>query len=158
DGTANVTLKRWSYKDRKRRDAVRELDQQLATMGIKEVDKDKSYVFDDEVDARHWSEPRGDQKVARGTIFFVAKGYLFVLDIELPEGWGDLEGHRRWRSHFLDSFDMEGLVRDPHDLFLKQATWSGELKYNLWFSLGSTLAFIALTLALAWWRLSRIDF
>lgn len=36
--------------------------------------------------------------------------------------------------------------------------WDAELRYNYWFSIGSSLAFVGLALALAWLRLRRISF
>jgi hypothetical protein len=40
----------------------------------------------------------------------------------------------------------------------REARWGGPLKYNLWFSVGSSLAFLLIALGLGWWRLARIDF
>jgi ABC-type transport system involved in multi-copper enzyme maturation permease subunit len=157
-GTASVTLKRWSVAERKRPQALRELDQQLADMGIKDVEKDREHFLDRGADSRSWSEPRGERTVQRKTTFFTGKGWLFALEFELPAGWEDQDERRDMKWRFRGGFEIEGAARDAHQGFANRATWGGELKYNLWFSLGSTLAFVALILALAWWKLSRIDF
>jgi hypothetical protein len=44
------------------------------------------------------------------------------------------------------------------DWYEEQLGWDAPLKYNLFFSIGSSLAFAATMLLLGWWRLSRIDF
>jgi len=40
----------------------------------------------------------------------------------------------------------------------KQLSFDAPLRFNLFFSIGSSLAFAALMLALGWWRLTRIEF
>jgi hypothetical protein len=47
---------------------------------------------------------------------------------------------------------------DPSKAYGERFGWRAPLPYNAWLSLGSTLAFAGLVLALAWWRLLRIDF
>jgi hypothetical protein len=37
-------------------------------------------------------------------------------------------------------------------------SWSGPLRFNMWFSIGTTLAFVLALLLGAWWKLARIDF
>jgi predicted exporter len=44
---------------------------------------------------------------------------------------------------------------DPHS---REFGWSAAWRHNAWFSIATTAAFIVLTLALAGWKLSRIDF
>ena len=159
-GPASITLKCWSYKVRKRRDALKELDSQLADMGITDVKKDRNeYVLENSAEVRRWSEPRGDQHIERETLFFNGEGYLFSLEYELPTGWKEAPERERGLRKFQYSFEQSGSPsRHSDELFDARATWGGPLKYNLWFSIASTLAFIAVVLALACWKHSRIDF
>ncbi|MEO6710425.1 MAG: hypothetical protein ABI054_07685, partial [Planctomycetota bacterium] len=159
DGGASVTIKRWTFKERRRKDALSELDAQLAELGIKEVEKDRSHVLDTRAEVRRWSEPRGESHVERETLFFNGKGYLFSLEYEFPAGWKGVDNHEDELDRFRWGIEQEGVsTPNPHMVFQNRASWSGELKYNLWFSIGSTLLFVVLTLLLAWWKLSRIDF
>jgi len=159
DPGAAITLKRWSYKDRKRRDALKELDSQLVDMGIAEVTKDRDWILEGQAEVRRWTEPRGERSIERETLFFNGAGYLFSLEYELPAGLKEGDARRSELRFFRHNLEQEGVTdRDPDELFEGSARWGGELKYNLWFSIGSTLLFVALTLALAGWKLSRIDF
>ena len=40
----------------------------------------------------------------------------------------------------------------------EQFGWGSELKYNAWFSVASSAAFVLVMLVLGWWKLMRIDF
>ncbi len=158
-GPGKITLKRWGYRERRRREAVKELDAKLADMGIKEVRKEDDRMLGNDAQQRRWSEPRGEQSIDRETLFFNGTGYLYSLEFELPEGYRGDQDHNEELREFQFSFNQEGgNPNSPDKFFQVQASWTAELKYNLWFSVGSTLAFIALLLGLANWKLSRIDF
>lgn len=158
EGTASVTLKRWSLAERKRSEALGELDQRLADTGVVDVNKESDHVLGMRVQSRRWSEARGERAAERQTLFFTLKGYLFSVESDLPVGWGEQDDHRHWEWRFRAGFESSEVSRDPMEMLQSRVGWTAELKYNLWFSIGSTLAFVALTLAFAWWRLSRIDF
>jgi hypothetical protein len=49
-------------------------------------------------------------------------------------------------------------VMDPNTWYENRFGWAAPLSFNVFFSIGSSLAFALIMLALAWWRLSRIDF
>lgn len=57
---------------------------------------------------------------------------------------------------FLDDFSLSG-SRESNP-YAARFGWTSELKYNAFFSLGSSLLFAALMLALGIWKLARIDF
>ena len=60
---------------------------------------------------------------------------------------------------FVSSFSREEAIPQPWYEYAGRADkWSGPLKFNFWFSIGSSFAFLLLALGLGWWRLSRIDF
>ena len=217
DGVGRLTLKRWDYKQRKLKKALAELDKQLADMGIRDVRQDREWAMSSHADSRSWSEPRGEQRVLRKTVFAVGRGFLFEIQAEMREGGSEpqalsdeatseqetspknsdrAEGEKTRPAQpadpggvvfetepppnasknsakrlvrerdpfdefddFLRSFEQAGAPkRDPQSFMEDRVRWGGELKYNLWFSVGSTLAFIALLLGLASWKLSRIDF
>ncbi len=153
-----VTLKRWPLSERKRTEALKELEQRLEDMGIQQVEKDRSHILGNGAPTRSWSEPRGEQTFRCETTFFIAKGQLFGLEVEAPIDPAVVNEQDFWKWRFREGFEIEGVARRHDDAFSSQASWSAELKFKLWLSIGSTLLFVALTLALAWWRLSRIDF
>lgn len=159
DGPGRITLKRWGHRERRRREALKELDEQLAGMGIKEVRKEDDRMLGNDAQVRRWSEPRGEQSIDRETLFFSGVGYLYSLEYELPEGYRADPEHGEELREFQYSFNQQGgNANSPEGYFQSRASWSAQLKYNLWFSVSSTLAFIALLLGLANWKLSRIDF
>ncbi len=159
DGIGRITLKRWASSRNGRRQAFKDLDAKLSEMGIRDVKTDRDRILDMRAEVRSWMEPRGDLRVERSTLFFNGEKFLFSLEYELPEGSSeDSELHSKIQA-FQYSFEQGGLGSRSSGMFFEQrAAWSGELKYNLWFSVGSTLAFIALLLGLSTWKLSRIDF
>ena len=59
----------------------------------------------------------------------------------------------RERDGVLASQRMNPLV-----YYKTRLGWGSELRYNYWFSIGSSLAFVGLALGLAWLRLRRISF
>jgi len=46
----------------------------------------------------------------------------------------------------------------PDRWYERQMGWTAPWKYNIFFSVGSSVAFAALMILLGWWKLSRIDF
>ena len=49
-------------------------------------------------------------------------------------------------------------MQRPDRWYEQQLGWSAPWAFNLWYSLGSSLAFVALMLGLAWRRLARVNF
>lgn len=158
-GIGRITLRRWSNKERKRFDARKEFDAELAARGIADVKQDREDLLGSRTEVRRWHETIEGVSVDREARFFSASEYWFKLDYDLPAGWrGEREQAIELRK-FQWSFQQEGRsFMDPQAFFEHNAAWSGVLKYNLTFSILSTLAWIALVLGISCWRLSRIDF
>ena len=86
---------------------------------------------------------------------------MYEVHTELLDGFLEDWSERRWRSQFLYEGNLVlGQVAGmtPDRWYEKVFTWDAELKYNIFFSIGSSLAFIVAMLSLAWLRLRTIDF
>lgn len=87
--------------------------------------------------------------------------WMYEVDVALAPG--RLEGReaRTWRRQLLGEGNLVlGQIAgmSPGDWYRTTFTWDAELKYNIWFSIGSSVAFILAMLSLAWIRLRSIDF
>jgi len=70
---------------------------------------------------------------------------------------GDDDEETRWSRDVLKETGV--LNRESgSDWYPQQLGWTSPLKFNLFFSIGSSIAFVIFVLLLGWWRLSRIDF
>jgi ABC-type transport system involved in multi-copper enzyme maturation permease subunit len=146
-------------------DVATELEARLAAASVAGVSEDRATLGDD--------GPSG----AVGPIFLSLRAASLT--------WADAGRHHRlllvgFREHFhtlaveteADLSDEEraawtaevlgeaGILNETGsaDWYGSRLGWDAELKFNLFFSLGSSLAFAVLVLLLGWWRLARIDF
>jgi ABC-type transport system involved in multi-copper enzyme maturation permease subunit len=94
------------------------------------------------------------------TVLFPYGDWLFELQMTADPAWRTEDQ----RAAVLDTFLAE-LKIAPESRFLNKDQWyaarfgwTAPLKYNAFFSIASSAAFVVLMLALAWWKLSRIDF
>jgi hypothetical protein len=95
----------------------------------------------------------------RRTVLIAYGDWLYRVDLRAAPDTGD---EVKWR---FDSFlERVSVARDPQAFvdseswYANRFDWTAPLRYNVFFSIGSSIAFVLLMLALAWWRLSRIDF
>jgi ABC-type transport system involved in multi-copper enzyme maturation permease subunit len=92
---------------------------------------------------------------------FTFDDWIYEVDIALAPG--RLEGReaRTWRRQLLGEGNLIlGRIAGmrPDEWYETVFTWDAELKYNIFFSIGSSLAFILAMLGLAWARLRTVDF
>ncbi len=91
--------------------------------------------------------------------FFGNTDWLYVLEVDGPAS--AFEDHADADETL--AFQFLSLVQPPGNVnftnwYENQMSWRGPLRFNLWFSIGSTLAFVFVLLFCAWWKLARIDF
>ena len=94
-------------------------------------------------------------------LFFTFDNWMYEVETEILDGFLEDWSETRWRRQFLFEGNLVlGQVAGmrPDVWYEKVFTWDGELKYNVFFSIGSSLAFILAMLTLAWLRLRTIDF
>jgi hypothetical protein len=156
---ATIAIERHGFQDKTRRDALEELEGALESEGI-EYGEDRVRILGNRANVRIWTREESGATRAFRRYFFYGHGYLFVLSVDAEQGRMDDEARQRDFTAFTASFaqDEGDRNRNPFDQMSREARWGGPLKYNLWFSVGSSLAFLLLALGLGWWRLSRIDF
>jgi ABC-type transport system involved in multi-copper enzyme maturation permease subunit len=112
----------------------------------------------DEVD---WTESRDGGTLVRKHLVSTAGDWLFELDVSIDSDEYSANRGSESLTEFLSGFSLlEGDANTlrPNEWYERQLGWSAPLKYNIFFSIASSLAFCAAMLALAWWKVSRIDF
>jgi len=107
-----------------------------------------------------WTEQRGQESRLRRRWLLQIKDELLTIDYDAEAAWAVREDSERAARAFTSSWSLEGDAQrraksaSYDDLFAWDASW----RFNSVLSILTTLLFIALTLALGWWKLSRIDF
>jgi ABC-type transport system involved in multi-copper enzyme maturation permease subunit len=108
-----------------------------------------------------WTETRDGGDVARQRTFFTTGDWMFELDSTLRESWLTEDERGERLGAFLAAFtplEPSATSLNPSDWYARQLSWTAPLRFNVLFSIGSSLAFCAAMLALAWWKIARIDF
>lgn len=106
-----------------------------------------------------WTEARDGGRVLRERVFFSIGDWFYVADFELDaNAWKD-EQRDRLSSRFLRGWSLDvGGPSTPDEWLERRFEWDAPLRYNLFFSIGSSLAFALLMLAIAGLELRRADF
>jgi ABC-type transport system involved in multi-copper enzyme maturation permease subunit len=119
-----------------------------------------------------WTKALDAENSRRHTRWYFESGtWLYTLDIDADKTWFTVDDNQR-RAHrfrhemtFSEDQGGNGLNFNVGSSNIgivlgidKRYGWSEQLKYNYFFSIGSTLAFIVVVLALAQFKLKRIDF
>ena len=105
-----------------------------------------------------WQEPGGGMERERA---FLAEGdWMYQVDMSTRPNWFDEPERERRRKEFLEglSFDRANPEFDREGWRERQFGWTAPLEHNAFASIGTTLAFCALLMALALWRLRCMDF
>jgi ABC-type transport system involved in multi-copper enzyme maturation permease subunit len=91
--------------------------------------------------------------------FPASPDWLYVLEVDAPPGAlaASPQTDGSVVRSFLAEIEVPGLT-DFQTWYQDQVGWTAPLRYNLWLSIGSTLSFVLVLLAIAWWRLARMDF
>ena len=101
---------------------------------------------------------RDVEGVPRGRTAVVFKGargeYLFTLLVQDDSGTPGEERERAVRDTIDDSMGLLPRRSAYERNFTLGAPW----RFNILFSVGSSLAFVGAMLLLGWWRLTRIEF
>jgi len=157
------------------REAAEELHEELEEQG-EDPDTDDTNVSNVRVLDVKWEPEDGGTRNNR--LFFHFGEYMYEVDIVLAKdfvpqvssdeeesGGGneaqDFWEESRWRRRFFQNGNVvlgQLAGMNPDEWYRKTFDWDAELKYNIFFSIGTTLAFILAMLALAWFRLRQIDF
>lgn len=109
-----------------------------------------------------WAEPGPAGTRLRERLHFHFGEWMYEIDFDLPQDFDEVP-HRteRRRERFLDPSNMvlgNELTLSREEWYSRALGWTSPWRYNIFFSLFSSLAFIGAMLGLAWLRLRRIDF
>lgn len=108
-----------------------------------------------------WSEDTDNGRREFERIFFGFSGYIYQLESRWDPAWRANEDRDQDMQAFLAGLsfpDLEALSSRPDEWYERKFRLDAPLRFNILFSIGSSLAFLAAMLGLAWLRLSRIDF
>jgi hypothetical protein len=108
-----------------------------------------------------WSEGTAEAQTVHDAALFTLGDALYEVRMSANGAWPTQGERRALFDRFLariklgedEVYDF-GVTRWYDQEFSLGAPW----KYNILFSIGSSLAFVVLMLALSWWRIERIDF
>jgi ABC-type transport system involved in multi-copper enzyme maturation permease subunit len=161
DGGATIKLTRRSIQGTNRLRAAKALRISLESRAeVSSVEDRNGWIGNSDSKLVTWAEagPEGERR--HRTHFFTGGGQLYTLEIEGSPAWSDDTEHNAALQRFARSFTFNESenATDPTSRFENKLAWDAPLPYNIAFSIGSSLAFLIAVLALAWWRLARIDF
>jgi ABC-type transport system involved in multi-copper enzyme maturation permease subunit len=155
-GQARIRLQRLKARGW-RRDHVAELrkriDERPGAIEVSQLRQDFGNVRGELFDWREGEPPR-----VHRLFTFDGGGFRFEVEAEGPADWMRSDEALKAEQAFLRSFSVRHDDDNPFSFYEERFGWTAPLKYNAFFSIGSSLAFAAVMLALGWWRLSRIDF
>jgi len=111
-----------------------------------------------------WTEKTVDEALTRERYFITigADDWMFELDVRLKTAAFTTKADEetvsaRFVSAFKPMRDSAAALQ-PDEWYERIFGWSAPLKYNAFFSIGTSLLFLAVMLGLSGWRLARIDF
>jgi ABC-type transport system involved in multi-copper enzyme maturation permease subunit len=162
-GESRWSLEREPLADIKSRSALaRDLKKELeARSEVSDIETDRDRFGASVYDMVAWREPADTQTRQRKRWYFSTDEWLLTLDYDVDAELAATEAEQRSARQFLsgivagDVAAAQMQMTDPHT---RQFGWGGTWKHSAWFSILTTAAFIVATLALATWRMRRIDF
>jgi ABC-type transport system involved in multi-copper enzyme maturation permease subunit len=161
DGRAVLRLSRRDEGDLSRMRASRALREELeARSDVRDVEDKRGSVADTTSSRVEWVVDGPDGERLHRVSFFPGDDCLYRFESEGTRAWRDDPVAAREFQGFVDdmTFNESHSATDPTKRFENLLGWDAPWRYNIVFSIGSSLVFLAAVLALAWWRLSRIDF
>lgn len=106
-----------------------------------------------------WRTGSEEERLLHERWLFAYRDWMFELDATLRAPSAEDEDPDRWKVDLRRHLELgEDAGLDGIFWYERQFTLDAPLRYNPLFSIGSTVAFALLSLLLASWRLSRIDF
>jgi ABC-type transport system involved in multi-copper enzyme maturation permease subunit len=161
-GEAHWTLARAKVKDTGSRTSLLKALKQRVTSdpNCSDWKSEHSDISGHPSERAQWTEKRGDEPRLRREWAFQDGEYMFTLDYDAESEWAQQEAQEHSAQVFVAGLRfVDETQANPLDAsYEKRFGWHSELKYNAWFSILSTLAFIAAVLGIGWWKLSRTDF
>jgi ABC-type transport system involved in multi-copper enzyme maturation permease subunit len=161
DGSATMRLQRRPIDKTSRMRAAKALRQELETRAdVRDVEDERSSIANVTSSRVNWVEGRAESERAHRVHFFASGDQLYSMEIEGTPAWrADKAADEVVQDfHRGMTFNESTYGTDPGSRYENLLGWDAPLRYNIFFSIGSSLAFLLAVLGVAWWRLSRIDF
>jgi hypothetical protein len=106
-----------------------------------------------------WTEERAGEEIRHIAHFFTFGNNIFRVEGEFASDWANQDHQDTRMLRFIGNFRFAGFgVQGSNAWYKDQFDWDAPLRYNIFFSIASSLAFCLTSLACAAWRLSRLDF
>ncbi len=160
-GEARIRLSRASRNETESRARqARDLEERLgADPTVTDIEAKREMIAGRGANIVTWRETTGATTRLRGALLFQSGEWIFTLDYDGEAAWAEQAENEQAFEEFVEGFSFPDLdpANQPSE-YEERFGWTAPLPYNALFSLASTLAFILVVLAAAWWRLSRIDF
>ena len=161
DGSATIRLERRGARGTTRLRTAKALRISLESRPeVSELEEERGWVANTQTSRLNWvASGSAGERLHRAHVF-IGGGKLYTLEIEGTRAWREDKDAQGLVQDFVDGFTFnEGVhATDPFSRFENLFGWDSPLAYNIFFSIASSLVFLAAVLAFAWWRLSRIDF
>lgn len=124
------------------------------------VDPVRSDISGRYTDRFEWVEDRGGEKRLRRRWVFQINSRILTLDYDAEATWARTPEQENAAQKFVASLQIEDAMvqqmsQADYDNYFG---WNAPWRFNAWFSVGTTLAFIVFVLALGISKLKRIDF
>lgn len=124
-------------------------------------DESRLYISEKRAEFVEWREDRnGEERLRRRWYFQSSADWIFVMDYDAEAEWAAAEEREQALEDFISGIRLPD-SGDPFNApgrYEREFGFDAEWKYNAWFSIGTTMAFLLCSLLIAWWKLSRIDF
>jgi ABC-type transport system involved in multi-copper enzyme maturation permease subunit len=161
DGSASVTLRVEPGPDLSRLRAAKALRQSLESRDdVKDVADERGNIDGTTTSRIDWTQTEAAGERSHRVSYFSGQGRLYRLETEGTPAWRADKVAEDKLQNFVEglTFDESAFADNPHARYANLLDWDADWQHNIFFSIGSSLAFLAAVLGLAAWRLSRIDF
>lgn len=161
EGTGSVRLSRRPLAGTNRIQAARDLKKELGKRdGVGEIESDRGNVANTASSKVIWNETADGVTRRHRRNYFMGGSQLYALEIEGEPEWYADEATEDVVQEFARgiTFNAGENATDPFQRFQRRLAWDAPWPYNIWFSILSSLAFLAVVMGFAAWRLARIDF
>lgn len=109
--------------------------------------------------AVRWEEGSKADPLYRSRFFFHFSDWLYEIDLTVPRAVMDDEGYKKWENDFFMGLSLgTEQFRGPMRWYEDEFGWNAPLKFNAFFSIGTSLAFALVCLLISAFKLNRYDF
>lgn len=106
-----------------------------------------------------WEEGLESDALHRSRFFFHFSDWLYEIDLTVPRTVMDDEAYEEWEDEFFWGLSLgTAQFRGPMQWYEDEFGWNSPLKFNAFFSIGTSLAFALVCLLISAFKLSRYDF